>query len=154
MYVYIYIYIYIKSASRFSRGTVLNTPKQSRTNIMRGKKGRNHIPRQACLVNRFTLLSSYIKEIYIFFAHQKETLCDEKRKYIHRLFNIFFQIATFSKMDLYIYLDINFRSIVLFSDGKIADRQTNNSFNSLMQSRSFILEILIPPNSDCSRSNH
>ena len=96
----------------------------------------------------------YIKEIYIFFAHQKETLCDEKRKYIHRLFNIFFQIATFSKMDLYIYLDINFRSIVLFSDGKIADRQTNNSFNSLIQSRSFILEILIPPNSDCSRSNH
>ena len=65
-------------------------------------------------------------------------------------FNIFFQIATFSKMGLYIYLYINFRSIVLFSDGKIADRQTNNSFNSLIQSRSFILEILIPPNSDCS----
>ena len=99
-------------------------------------------------------LKIYIKQISIFFAHQKETLCDEKRKYIHRLFNIFFQIATFSKMDLYIYLDINFRSIVLFSDGKIADRQTNNSFNSLIQSRSFILEILIPPNSDCSRSNH
>ena len=99
-------------------------------------------------------LKIYIKQIYIFFAHQKETLCDEKRKYIHRLFNIFFQIATFSKMDLYIYLDINFRSIVLFSDGKIADRQTNNSFNSLMQSRSFLLEIVIPPNSDCSRSNH
>ena len=99
-------------------------------------------------------LKIYIKQIYIFFAHQKETLCDEKRKYIHRLFNIFFQIATFSKMDLYIYLDINFRSIVLFSDGKIADRQTNNSFNSLIQSRSFILEILIPPNNDCSRSNH
>ena len=57
-------------------------------------------------------------------------------------------------MDLYVYLDINFRSIVLFSDGKIADRQTNNSFNSFIQSRSFILEILIPPNSDCSRSNH
>ena len=99
-------------------------------------------------------LKIYIKQIYIFFAHQKETLCDEKRKYIHRLFNIFFQIATFSKMGLYIYLYINFRSIVLFSDGKIADRQTNNSFNSLIQSRSFILEILIPPNSDCSRSNH
>ena len=41
MYVcmYIYIYIYRKSASRFSRGTVLNTLKQSRINIMRGKKG-------------------------------------------------------------------------------------------------------------------
>ena len=35
---YIYIYIY-KSASRFSRGTVLNTLKHSRINIMRGKKG-------------------------------------------------------------------------------------------------------------------
>ena len=35
---YIYIYIYRKSASRFSRGTVLNTLKQSRINIMRGKK--------------------------------------------------------------------------------------------------------------------
>ena len=32
------IYIYRKSASRFSRGTVLNTLKQSRINIMRGKK--------------------------------------------------------------------------------------------------------------------
>ena len=34
----IYIYIYRKSASRFLRGTVLNTLKQSRINIMRGKK--------------------------------------------------------------------------------------------------------------------
>ena len=40
---YIYIYIYKKSASRFLRGTVLNTLKQSRINIMRGKKGRNYI---------------------------------------------------------------------------------------------------------------
>ena len=38
-----YIYIYRKSASRFLRGTVLNTLKQSRINIMRGKKGRNYI---------------------------------------------------------------------------------------------------------------
>ena len=40
IYLYIYIYIYIdrKSASRFSRETVLNTLKQSRINIMRGKK--------------------------------------------------------------------------------------------------------------------
>ena len=37
-HIYIYIYIY-KSASRFSRGTVLNTLKHSRINIMRGKKG-------------------------------------------------------------------------------------------------------------------
>ena len=39
----IYIYIYGKSASRFSRGTVLNTLNLSRINIMRGKKGRNYI---------------------------------------------------------------------------------------------------------------
>ena len=38
IYIYIYIHIYRKSASRFSRGTVLNTLKQSRLNIMRGKK--------------------------------------------------------------------------------------------------------------------
>ena len=44
-YIYIYIYIYGKSASRFSRGTVLNTFKQSRINIMRGKKGTQlHFP--------------------------------------------------------------------------------------------------------------
>ena len=35
---FIYIYLYRKSAGRFSRGTVLNTLKQSRINIMRGKK--------------------------------------------------------------------------------------------------------------------
>ena len=40
-----------------------------------------------------------------------------------------------------LYLYINFRSIVLFSDGKIADRQTNNSSNSLIQSKSFIQKI-------------
>ena len=33
-----FIHIYRKSASRFSRGTVLNTLKQSRINIVRGKK--------------------------------------------------------------------------------------------------------------------
>ena len=38
MHTYIYIYIYRKSASRFSRGTVLSTLKQSRINTMRGKK--------------------------------------------------------------------------------------------------------------------
>ena len=36
--IYLYIYIYRKSASPFSRETVLNTLKQSRINIMRGKK--------------------------------------------------------------------------------------------------------------------
>ena len=41
-----------------------------------------------------------------------------------------------------LYLYINFRSIVLFSDGKIADRQTNNSSNSLIQSKSFIQRLL------------
>ena len=37
IYIYIYIYIYVcgRFASRFSRGTVLNTLKQSRINIMR-----------------------------------------------------------------------------------------------------------------------
>ena len=47
--------------------------------------------------------------------------------YIYRVFNIYFQIATFFKMG-YIF-------IVFFLDGKIADRQTNNSSNSLIQSR-------------------
>ena len=37
-WIYIYIFIFRKFASRFSRGTVLNTLKQSRINIMRGKK--------------------------------------------------------------------------------------------------------------------
>ena len=40
----IYIYIYRKSASRFSRGTVLNTLKQSRINIMRGKMDATTFP--------------------------------------------------------------------------------------------------------------
>ena len=43
-YIHIYIYIYRKSASQFSRGTVLNTLKQSRINIMRGKKGATTFP--------------------------------------------------------------------------------------------------------------
>ena len=40
IYIYIYIYIYIdrESASRFSRGTVLNTLKQRGINILRGTK--------------------------------------------------------------------------------------------------------------------
>ena len=37
-------YIYRKSASRFSRVTVLNTLKQSRINIMRGKKDATTFP--------------------------------------------------------------------------------------------------------------
>ena len=43
IYINVYIYVYRKSASRFSRGTVLNTLKQSRINIMRGKKERNRL---------------------------------------------------------------------------------------------------------------
>ena len=39
-----FIYIYRKSASRFSRGTVLNTLKQSRINIMRGKNDATTYP--------------------------------------------------------------------------------------------------------------
>ena len=38
------IYIYRKSASRFSRGAVLNTLKQCRINIMRGKKDATTFP--------------------------------------------------------------------------------------------------------------
>ena len=41
---YIYIYIYRKSASRFSRATVLNTLKQSRINVLRGKKDATTFP--------------------------------------------------------------------------------------------------------------
>ena len=44
MYIYIYIYMYRKSAIRFSRGTVLNTLKQSRINIMRGKNDATTYP--------------------------------------------------------------------------------------------------------------
>ena len=43
-YKFTYIYIYRKSASRFSRGTVLNTLKQSRINIMRGKNDATTYP--------------------------------------------------------------------------------------------------------------
>ena len=43
---YIHIYISRKSAGRFSRGTVLNTLKQSRINIMRGKKDATTFPSQ------------------------------------------------------------------------------------------------------------
>ena len=52
-----YINIYRKSASRFLRGTVLNALKQSRINIMRGKKGRNIDvqSRQANYVSCFSL---------------------------------------------------------------------------------------------------
>ena len=39
-----YIFICRKSASRFSRGTVLNTLKQSRINIMRGKNDATTYP--------------------------------------------------------------------------------------------------------------
>ena len=64
---YIHIYTYRKSASRFSRGTVLNTLKQSRINIMRGKKGRNYISRQACFMNRFTLQGLFLFVCLFFF---------------------------------------------------------------------------------------
>ena len=50
IYIYIYIYIYRESASRFSRGTVLNTLKQSGINILRGKKDATAFSRQACFV--------------------------------------------------------------------------------------------------------
>ena len=40
----VYIYIYRESVSRFSRGTVLNTLKQSGINILRGKKDATTFP--------------------------------------------------------------------------------------------------------------
>ena len=62
---FIFIYMYRKSSSRFSRGTVLNTLKQNRINIMRGKKGRNYISRQACFVNRETgLLGNVVASLF------------------------------------------------------------------------------------------
>ena len=42
--IYIYMYIYRESVSRFSRGTVLNTLKQSGINILRGKKDATTFP--------------------------------------------------------------------------------------------------------------
>ena len=44
--------------------------------------------------------------------------------------------SNISEIGLYIYSYISFRFIVLILDGKTADRQTNNSSNSLVQSRS------------------
>ena len=62
---FIFIYMYRKSSSRFSRGTVLNTLKQNRINIMRRKKGRNYISRQACFVNRETgLLGNVVASLF------------------------------------------------------------------------------------------
>ena len=72
----------------------------------------------------------------LFFSHHKETLCDEKRKNLYRLFTMLFLNSNISEIGLYIYSYINFRFIVLILDGKIADRQTNNSSNSLVQRRS------------------
>ena len=52
IYIYIYIYIYRKSAGRFSRGTVLNTLKQSRINIMRGKNDATTYPDKPVSIER------------------------------------------------------------------------------------------------------
>ena len=49
------LYKLYESASRFSRGAVLNMLKQSGINILRGKKDTTTFSRQACFVNRFTL---------------------------------------------------------------------------------------------------
>ena len=75
IYTYIYIYIYIhihiytyrKSASRFSRVTVLNTLKQNRINIMRGKKDATTFPDKpvSCSCALFSSHNIYIY-IYIF----------------------------------------------------------------------------------------
>ena len=46
--------MYRESASRFSRGTVLNTLKQSGRNILRGTKDATTFSRQACFVSSFT----------------------------------------------------------------------------------------------------
>ena len=61
-YIYKIIHIHIsrESASRFSRGTVLNTLKQSGINILRGNKDTTTFSRQACLVYRFTLYRNHL----------------------------------------------------------------------------------------------
>ena len=56
------MYIYRKSASRFSRETVLNTLKQSRINIMRGKKLRPFFP----LIIFMYIYTYTYKYIYIY----------------------------------------------------------------------------------------
>ena len=97
-------------------------------------------------------------KFYLFFSHQKKTPWWEKKIHTHTHTHIyiyiyvdhlkyFFQIAAFSNIQTIfrkccywknilngkcLYLYINFRSIVLFSDGKIADRQTNNSSKSFI----------------------
>ena len=73
-----------------------------------------------CISNKYTFSFLITKRHFVM---RKENI------YIYREYLIFyFQIATFFKMG-YIF-------IVFFLDGKIADRQTNNSSNSLIQSRS------------------
>ena len=52
--------MYRESASRFSRGTVLNTLKQSGINILRGKKDTTTFSRQACFVDLYIYIYIYI----------------------------------------------------------------------------------------------
>ena len=55
----------------------------------------------------------------------------EKNIFIQTISNIFPNSIVFENGFTSIYLYVNFRSIVLFLDGEIADRQTSNSSNSL-----------------------
>ena len=66
----IYTYTYRESASRFSRGTVLNTLKQSGINILRGKKDATTFSRQAWFVKRFTKQACRENVVASFFPHK------------------------------------------------------------------------------------
>ena len=69
VYVCMYIYLYRKSASRFSRGTVLNTLKQSRINIMRGKKDVTTFPdKPVGLINYFSRMQIFVTYKYILYS--------------------------------------------------------------------------------------
>ena len=77
--IYICMYVCRKSASRFSRGTVLNTLKQSRINIMRGKKDATTFPDKpvSWIASLFRGLNSWrVKLFYavkIFFTYFRST---------------------------------------------------------------------------------
>ena len=87
---------------------------------------------QIPLLKNFSNLKIY-KHIQKFFFIKKRQfgMRKEKNIFIQTISNIFSSSMVFGNGFISIYLYINFRSIVLFLDGEIADRQTSNSSNSL-----------------------
>ena len=74
--VFRYVYIYRESASRLSRGTVLNTLKRSGINILGGKKDTTTFSWQAWFVKRFTKQACLENVVASFFP-------PKKKKYIY-----------------------------------------------------------------------